>query len=89
MTHVTVSFRISAYTKSKGFQVPVAVADALGGLRSPDEIALTIMRKSGETIFHGIANLASGTEVTAVGVCQHIEPGEELWIVASKPPNSK
>lgn len=89
MTHATVTFRIHAYPNSKGFQVPVSVAAVLGGLSSPDEIALTIMRKSGETIYHGIAKLTSGTEVTAVNVCKDIEAGEELWIIASRPPNSK
>jgi hypothetical protein len=89
MTHATASFRIHAYPSSKGFQIPVSVAELLGGLSSSknDEIALTIIHQSGETIYHGVAKLTSGTEVTAVEVCDSIIPGEELWVVASKAPS--
>jgi hypothetical protein len=79
------SLHINAYPGSRGFQFPAQLA-ALLGLKSPDEIAMTVMRPSGDLLFHGITQLSSGTEITSVEVCGDVQPGEELRITASRPP---
>jgi len=91
MQNSTVTFHLTSYKSEKrqrGFNIPVEVARFLD-LPNDSEVALRVERPSGQLMFHCIAKMTSGTEITAAELCRRIEYGEDLRITASRPPEAK
>ena len=63
--NISVSFNVDVYDCRPWFQIPTAVAKLLG-LKSGDVIAVSISTAKGELLFHGLANMGSGKDLSVI-----------------------
>jgi hypothetical protein len=96
---LTVGFHVEAYKSKRGLELPREIARLLrvhsqskkcrlpgAKCNHSHRVALRIASLSNGVLFHGIAPLASGTEITDKAACKGIKPGEQLYVTAGLPP---
>lgn len=71
-----------------GLNVPAGVVELLG-LKADDtdrDIAISVASPDGEIFYHGIAQLASRTEIHSGDVPKHFPVNQRVIVTVSRPP---
>jgi hypothetical protein len=84
--NISVTFHVDVYDSRPWFQVPRAIAKVLG-VKSGDEIAVTISTPKGGLLYHDLATLGSGTEIYQAQIGRRLRKGQEIRVTASRPPD--
>jgi len=83
--NISVTFHVDVYNSRPWFQVPKQIVRLLG-LKSGRVIAVSVSTPEGELLYHGLANLHSGTEIYDAHISKRLTKGEEIRVTASRPP---
>jgi hypothetical protein len=83
-------FTVNTYNSESrhGLNIPSGVVELLG-LKTNDadrDIAISVASPEGEIFYHGIARLASNTEIHSGEVPKHFPVNQRVIVTVSRPP---